>query len=30
METTKIKMKFGDLTPRELVKGFESVYIFRD
>lgn len=30
METTKIKIKFGDLTPRELVKGFESVYIFRD
>lgn len=30
MKPTKIKIKFGDLTPRELVKGFESVYIFRD
>ena len=29
-EKSKIKIKFGDLTPRELVEGFESVYIFRD
>lgn len=30
METTKIKIKFGDLTPRELVEGFESIYIYRN
>lgn len=29
-DTAMIKIKFGDLTSRELVKGFESVYIFRD
>lgn len=30
MENAKIKIKFGDLTPRELVEGFESVYIHRN